>query len=54
MSTYESNDDVQPVRVITYRHLTRAKRRGWAVPVEVEPSLADLVSDRSGPGPKRS
>jgi len=45
MTTYESNEDVQPVRVTTYRHLRKARRRGWAVPAESEPSLADLTSD---------
>ncbi|MBA8991605.1 hypothetical protein FHW23_002874 [Curtobacterium pusillum] len=53
MSSYESNDDVQPVRVVTYRHLRRATRRGWAVPVEAEPSLADLVGDRGSGAPER-
>lgn len=51
MTTYESNDDVQPVRVTTYRHLRKATRRGWVLPVEAEPSLADLVSsNRPGAG----
>lgn len=49
MTTYESNDDVQPVRVTTYRHLRKATRRGWAVPVESEPSLADLMSNGGRP-----
>ncbi|SOC88138.1 hypothetical protein SAMN05660766_1836 [Curtobacterium sp. 314Chir4.1] len=49
MTTYESNDDVQPVRVTTYRHLRKATRRGWAVPVESEPSLADLMSNGAQP-----
>jgi hypothetical protein len=49
MTTYESNDDVQPVRVTTYRHLRKATRRGWAVPVESEPSLADLMSNGARP-----
>ncbi|MGN8049922.1 hypothetical protein ACTJKO_09545 [Curtobacterium sp. 22159] len=51
MSSYESNDDVQPVRVITYRHLRRATRRGWAVPVQAEPSLADVLGDQDTGGP---
>jgi len=49
MTSYESNDDVQPARVTTYRHLRKATRRGWALPPQAEPSLADLVSDRSRP-----
>lgn len=49
-TTYESDEDVQPIRVATYRHLRKAMRRGWAVPVESEPSLADLASDRFRPG----
>jgi hypothetical protein len=49
MSSYESNDDVQPVRVTTYRHLRKATRRGWAVPPQAEPSLADLAIDRYRP-----
>lgn len=53
LSSYESNDDVQPVRVTTYRQLKRATRRGWAVPVDTEPSLADLVAVRSPGGPER-
>jgi len=53
LSSYESNADVQPARVTTYRHLRRATRRGWAVPVESEPSLADLVGERSPGGPER-
>lgn len=49
MSSYESNDDVQPVRVTTYRHLRKATRRGWALPAQAEPSLADLASERYRP-----
>ncbi|WP_420370425.1 hypothetical protein [Curtobacterium sp. L1-20] len=45
-TTYESNDDVQPVRVTTYRHLRKATRRGWALPTDAEPSLGDLVRIR--------
>ncbi|MFJ7290139.1 hypothetical protein ACQXVK_17220 [Curtobacterium sp. AB451] len=52
MSNYESNDDVQQVRVTTYRYLRRASRRGWAIPVEAEPSLADLVGERGSGGPE--
>lgn len=47
MTKYESNDDVQPVRVTTYRHLRKAARRGWAVRGLAEPSLADLTSART-------
>ncbi|WP_186377329.1 hypothetical protein [Curtobacterium pusillum] len=58
MSTYESNADVQPMRVVTYRHLRRATRRGWALPAQAEPSIADLVGDRGPsvvyPGRRRS
>lgn len=46
MTKYESNDDVQPARVTTYRHLRKATRRGWAVPGLAEPSLDDLASAR--------
>jgi hypothetical protein len=49
MTTYESNTDVEPVRVATYRHLRKAFRRGWAIPVEPESSLADLAGDRTPP-----
>lgn len=50
---YESNDDVQPARVTTYRHLRKATRRGWALPNEAEPSLGDLVRIRQG-DPRRN
>ena len=43
MTRYESNADVQPVRVTTYRLRRKAARRGWAVPTQPEPSLGDLV-----------
>lgn len=49
MTKYESNADVEPVRVATYRHIRKAFRRGWAIPVEPESSLADLASDRTLP-----
>jgi hypothetical protein len=47
---YESNGDVQPFRVVTYRHLRKATKRGWALPTDAEPSLGDLVRLRSGRG----
>ncbi|MCM3506657.1 MULTISPECIES: hypothetical protein [unclassified Curtobacterium] len=51
MSTYQTDERVEPVRVITYRHLRRAARRGWAVPEGAPaPSLADLGRVR---GPSR-
>ncbi len=52
MSKYESNQDVQPVRVTTYRVLRRAAKRGWELPDgAVSPSLADLDRVR---GPRRT
>ena len=47
---YTSNEDVQPVKVTTYRHLRKATRRGWALPTDAEPSLGDLVQIRDGRG----
>jgi len=50
MTKYVSNDDVEPVRVLTYRHLRKATRRGWPLPEQSEPSLGDLVRIRNGRG----
>jgi hypothetical protein len=50
MTKYESNDDVQPVHVTTYRHVRKATKRGWPLPTDSEPSLGDLVRIRDGRG----
>ncbi len=43
MTTYESNHDVEPIHVTTYRSARKAARRGWAVPTDIPvPSLDDL------------
>lgn len=49
MTTYESNHDVEPIHVTTYRSARKAARRGWAVPADTPvpadmpvPSLDDL------------
>lgn len=49
MTKYESNQDVEPLHVTTYRSARKAARRGWAVPADVPvPSLEDVWrSDRT-------
>ncbi|PYY31555.1 hypothetical protein DEJ25_14180 [Curtobacterium sp. MCPF17_011] len=43
MTKYESNHDVEPLRVTTYRYARKAARRGWAIPADLPvPSLDDL------------
>jgi hypothetical protein len=43
MTKYESNHDVKPLHVTTYRSARKAARRGWAVPADMPvPSLDDL------------
>jgi hypothetical protein len=43
MTKYESNRDVEPVHVTTYRSARKAARRGWAVPADIPvPSLDDV------------
>jgi hypothetical protein len=43
MTKYESNRDVEPIHVITYRSARKAARRGWAVPADIPvPSLDDV------------
>ncbi|QWS34934.1 hypothetical protein [Curtobacterium aetherium] len=43
MTKYESNQDVDPIHVTTYRSARKAARRGWAAPADSPvPSLADV------------